>query len=431
MGFFRKFFRGDQDDHPRQTAPLNAQEESEPRPEAPLVPPDSSAAAPASTPAPGEGLATDAVPADSADAQPEPWWASAAQTPPNPDPTALADLPSSANDTVALSTPPSPDEETPTPTEQPEEAAALTEEAPRDDAQTEAEPSEAAEAMHAQEGTRQLDPQSAPKLTSYRTQQGLAATAMRDIGRIRKMNQDSVFALLTTLPRESSDLPIGLFVVADGMGGHDGGEIASRLAIRTVVQQVFAELVLPALDDSMSVALQSLMMTAVEEANAAIWHHAQAIGSDMGTTCTAVLLLGHSLYIGHVGDSRAYLLEDGKLRPLTNDHSAVGRLIQLGQLDPMEAREHPLRNQLYRTVGQLPEVQVDFIYQSLGQATHILLCSDGLWGMVSEELMQQALVNHTWPQDVCHELIALANLAGGEDNISAIVVTLPVAERHP
>jgi|GEM_PF-100211 len=280
-----------------------------------------------------------------------------------------------------------------------------------------------------EEGTHRLSFQSAPRLSSRHSAQGLAAAALRDVGRIRQNNQDSVFATLTTLPREGADLPMGLFVVADGMGGHDSGELASRLAVRSVAQEVISQLIMPALDDAMTEALQPLMVAAVQEANRTIWDHAQTVHSDMGTTCTAVLLMGQALYIAHVGDSRAYLLEAGGLRCLTDDHSAVGRLIQLGQLEPSAARDHPLRSQLYRTVGQQPQVQVDFIYQQFSGSSHLLLCSDGLWGMISEEDLQQALTNNLWPHDACRELIALANLAGGEDNISAIVVTLPIAER--
>jgi serine/threonine protein phosphatase PrpC len=152
------------------------------------------------------------------------------------------------------------------------------------------------------------------------------------------------------------------------------------------------------------------------------------VGSDMGTTCTAALLLGQALYIAHVGDSRAYLRDAGGLRVLTNDHSTVGRLIEMGQLEPSAARDHPLRNQLYRTIGQQREVQVDFVYQPLGNSTHLLLCSDGLWGMVADADLEEVLTTHLWPQDACNELIKRANLAGGEDNISAVVVTLPVVE---
>lgn len=304
--------------------------------------------------------------------------------------------------------------EAPSPTE---ESAAAEHAAPQAEA--------AAPGEESDDGTRQLPSVTAPVVAMLRSQRGLAAAAQRDIGRVREVNQDSVFALLTTVPRDTGDITIGLFIVADGMGGHQGGEIASRLAVSTIVRQVLAELVVPALADDMAAALHPLVVSAVQEANRAVWDHAQSIGSDMGTTCTAALLLGRSLYVGHVGDSRAYIRTPMGMRCITTDHSAVGRLIQLGQLDQEEAREHPLRSQLYRTVGQHPEIPVDFLHESLNDATHLVLCSDGLWSMLDESIILDVLDNTLWPQDACHELIARANLAGGEDNIGVVVVTLP------
>jgi serine/threonine protein phosphatase PrpC len=274
-------------------------------------------------------------------------------------------------------------------------------------------------------GTRPLTKADIPMLAAQRSQRGLAVAALRDIGRVRSVNQDSIFAMTTTLPRESGDVSMGLFIVADGMGGHHGGEIASRLAISTVAHYVLAELVVPALTDGATEALQPLIIAAVQEANRAIWEHAQTVGSDMGTTCTVALLLGRALYLGHVGDSRAYLATPTGLKLITNDHSTVGRLIQVGQLDPAEARDHPLRSQLYRTVGQQSEVIVDFSYQQIGDASRLLLASDGLWSMLDDEILFDVLEHTIWPHDACSELIARANLAGGEDNISAIVVSLP------
>lgn len=256
----------------------------------------------------------------------------------------------------------------------------------------------------------------------HRSSEGLLAAALRDVGRLRHVNQDHVYSLITTLPREESDMVLGLFVVADGMGGHDGGEIASRIAISTVARYVLSQLVGPALDEEFSAALQPLVITAVKEANRAIWEYAQSINSDMGTTCTMALVLGRTLYVGHVGDSRAYVQTPGGLLQVTSDHSAVGRLIQLGQLEPSEAREHPLRSQLYRTIGQQPDVHVDFIQRPIGDATHLLLGSDGLWGMIDENAMEQVLASAARPQEACLALIEQANAAGGEDNISAVVV---------
>jgi serine/threonine protein phosphatase PrpC len=293
------------------------------------------------------------------------------------------------------------------------------------DAPERAAPAESSTVEEEEGGTRPLTAADVPALAALRSRRGLAAAALRDVGRVRQINQDSVFALITTLPRESSDVSLGLFIVADGMGGHHGGEVASRIAISTVAHYILAELVVPALTDGATEALQPLLVAAVQEANRAIWEHAQLVGSDMGTTCSVALLLGKALYVGHVGDSRAYLATPTGLRQITDDHSTVGRLIKLGQLDPAEAREHPLRSQLYRTIGQQPEVLVDFVYQQVGDANHLLMCSDGLWGMLGDDVMLDVLEHSIWPQDACHELIARANLAGGDDNITAIVVTLP------
>ncbi|MEM8531154.1 MAG: protein phosphatase 2C domain-containing protein [Chloroflexota bacterium] len=273
--------------------------------------------------------------------------------------------------------------------------------------------------------TQQLTGSATPTAVPLRSQRGFAAAVLRDVGRVRTINQDSVYALTSSIPRESQDTTMGLFIIADGMGGHDGGEIASRLAVSSVVRQVLTDLLVPAVTDNVSESLQSLMISAVQEANRTIWDYARAHDSDMGTTCTAALVLGNGVYVAHVGDSRAYLRTPTGMQCLTADHSAVGRLIEVGQLDPEEAREHPLRSQLYRTVGQSPDVQVDFTYQPIGDAIQLLVCSDGLWGMLDEEVIIDVLDHSLWPQDACHELIARANLAGGEDNISAVVVSFP------
>lgn len=436
MAFLRRFFRGG---------------EAEAEAVASSGDPPAEGAAPAETPAapagdgavsaaegrPPAAAPTLADPAPSADSPPpaapsadDAWWASS---------TAESDAPATSQSATVSHAPqaaPEPEaDESDSPTAphsllEIERARAQLADNIAADAAPPAEPEPAAEDdPTAIEGTRQLDEESAPAIVAQRSEQGLAAMAMRDIGRVREINQDSVFAMITSLPREASDLMVGLFIVADGMGGHHGGEVASRLAVRTIVHHVLSQLVLPTFDDQPTEALQPLMVTAVQEANRAIWEHAQGAGSDMGTTCTAALLVGHGLYIAHVGDSRAYLYEPGGLKQLTSDHSTVGRLIQLGQLDPSEAREHPLRNQLYRTIGQQAQVSVDFIYQPVSQSSHLLLCSDGLWGMINERLMEQALRRSPWPQDMCSELIALANLAGGDDNISAVVVTLPMGVR--
>lgn len=298
--------------------------------------------------------------------------------------------------------------------------------APLDPEQVPAAPSDRADGTNIL-GTQQLAA-TTPLVAGIASVRGLAAWASRDVGRVRRSNQDSVFSMLMSLPNGESDIPVGLFVVADGMGGHTGGEIASRRAIETVMVTVLEQLSLPAMaDEEPGNTLPLIMVSAVQEANARIWQEAQENGSDMGTTCTAVLLVGDGLYIAHVGDSRAYLYTAAGLQPITTDHSTVGRLIAMKQISADEARTHPLRNQLYRTIGQHPQVQVDSIYQSTAGISHLLLCSDGLWGMVDDDELQIIIGESPWPYDACQRMIARANLAGGEDNISAVVISLPAA----
>ena len=297
----------------------------------------------------------------------------------------------------------------------------------------EAEPRPASPPEAADEATRPLSPSAAPADEQIELGQPgtvpqrvahLHAAALRDIGQVRQVNQDHVYTLVTSLPRQESDMLVGLFVVADGMGGHEGGEIASRIAVSVVTRHILGELVVPVLDDSFAAALQPLVVEAVKDANRAIWDQARLQGSDMGTTCTAALIVGRTMYIGHVGDSRAYLMTGGQLQQVTGDHSAVGRLIQLGQLDPIDAREHPMRSQLYRTVGQQADVQVDLVQRPLGDASHLVLCSDGLWSLIDDDLIQSIVAEAATPELCCQQLVDAANAAGGDDNISVVVVSL-------
>ncbi len=268
---------------------------------------------------------------------------------------------------------------------------------------------------------------SAPQLMALLGERMTGAAALRDIGRERSENQDHCFALWSSFPTDTQAQPSGLFVVADGMGGHEGGAEASRLAVQTVVQTVLAELFEPLAAGEQPLP-QPIMQSAVQGANAAVYSAAQAAGNDMGTTCTAAVLLGRDLIISHVGDSRAVLVGGGQGKVLTNDHSAVGRLIAIGALTADEAREHPLRNQLYRTVGQHPDVQVDVVTYHLRDESHLVLCSDGLWGLVPQEELVDIVTESPSPSHAARQLIARANLLGGHDNISAVVVALPAAE---
>jgi PPM family protein phosphatase len=253
----------------------------------------------------------------------------------------------------------------------------------------------------------------------------LIAGCAQAVGIQRDHNEDALFTLTTTLASDVRQIPFGLYIIADGMGGHQHGEVASALAIRAMAGHVIRELYLPLfhlIDRPPRHSLQETMETGVEEANQAV------LKKDMGggTTLTATLILGDRLTIAHVGDSRAYLIDmDRKVEVLTRDHSLVKRLVELGQISPAEAAIHPQRNVLYRALGQGEPFVPDIITAPLPHPGYLLLCSDGLWGVVEQEEIIDAIFNTPHPEKACQKLVELANAAGGPDNISAILVRIP------
>jgi protein phosphatase len=147
------------------------------------------------------------------------------------------------------------------------------------------------------------------------------------------------------------------------------------------------------------------------------------MGSDMGSTIVMAVADGNQVCTGHVGDSRAYLINDQGIRALTTDHSLVERLIDTGQITREEARHHPQRNVIYRTMGDKPKLEVETAVHNFSQGDHLLLCSDGLNGMVTDEVIRQIVMEaSSSPQDACDRLIQAANAAGGDDNITVVVL---------
>ncbi len=246
----------------------------------------------------------------------------------------------------------------------------------------------------------------------------------QSVGRQRELNEDSLFALTTTVAGNTSNPPFGLFIIADGMGGHQYGEVASNTAIRVIsgyVMKKFHNTLfnLPTLPVDES--LQEILQAAVMEAQRAVLR--EAPGS--GTTVTAALILGQQLTIAHVGDSRAYLLyNDQRMEAATRDHSLVRRLEELGQITSAEAAVHPQRNVLYRALGQGESLEPDVVTTPFPLGGYMLLCSDGLWGVVPEEEIRKTIYEAPTLQRACQNLIAAANAAGGPDNISAVLVQL-------
>lgn len=245
------------------------------------------------------------------------------------------------------------------------------------------------------------------------------------VGMQRDHNEDSLFTLATCLTNEQNYLPFGLFIVADGMGGHQHGEIASGIAVHTLSSYLLRKLYLPLLSqppNPPNVSLQEIMQEGVQEAHRAIRKNV----SGGGTTLTAAILFGSQMVLAHVGDSRAYIIRPGgEVTPLTRDHSLVKRLVELGQITVEEASIHPQRNVLYRALGQGEPFDPDIQTMHLSQGGYLLLCSDGLWNMVGESEIHSIVYSNPEPEIACQKLVEAANKAGGPDNISAILVRLP------
>ena len=244
--------------------------------------------------------------------------------------------------------------------------------------------------------------------------------------RAGRNNEDSLFSLtLAAGAGSSASLSLGLYLVADGMGGHMDGDIASRTACAVIREELFQSCVVPALQ-GMSLGTDSVvaqMQQAIEQANNRIRELAAAGGSNMGTTAVLALVVGDRLYVANVGDSRAYLWSREGLRQITEDHSHVFTLKKKGVIEEEEIYTHPRRNEIYRSLGFTPAVKVDCFQEFLAAGDLLLLCSDGLWEMLrTSGIADVLMLNLGDPQVICDELVNRANAAGGDDNISVVVV---------
>ena len=243
-----------------------------------------------------------------------------------------------------------------------------------------------------------------------------------DVGLVRSHNEDASLVVESVFEGDQAAETVGLFVVADGMGGHQAGEVASALAARMVAGRLMQDVYIPYLrqvtHQADQLPLTEALQQAVEAANQAV--HDQVPGS--GTTLTCALVINARVYLAHVGDSRAYLYYNQELKQLTRDHTYVDKLVELGQISLEAAAVHPQRNVLYRAVGQGDQLEIDIHLLDLPNSGRLLLCSDGLWGMLSDSIIQAVLASAHSPQDACQELIAAANEAGGRDNITAVVI---------
>jgi serine/threonine protein phosphatase PrpC len=255
---------------------------------------------------------------------------------------------------------------------------------------------------------------------------GLHVGRLSDIGRERERNEDSFFVFSAHLQHDNGQESFGLFIVADGMGGHQQGEVASALATRTVAVQILEDVYLPYLSHDQSVTnkpINEALIAAVEQANLVVREQTP----EGGTTLTAALVMGNNAYLAHIGDTRAYLLTSDSIKQITKDHSLAKRLEELGQGSSTELAK--VQNVLYRALGQDSTIEVDIHIQHLPPASSLLLCSDGLWGLVEAETIRTRVNNSATPQEACEHLISTANDNGGHDNITAVLVAVGVESK--
>jgi protein phosphatase len=247
----------------------------------------------------------------------------------------------------------------------------------------------------------------------------LAVAARTDVGRVRRGNEDSLHA--------DANPYRGIFIVADGMGGHAAGEVASEMAVQIVSKD------LATVNDIESSDSRERVSDALRDANRAVYERTrkEVEKAGMGTTVSALLLSDTHYLIGHVGDSRIYLVREGAMSQLTRDHSLVQEQVDAGILTPDQARKHPQSNVITRCIGMADDIQVDVLEGEAKMGDCFLLASDGLTGLVEDRRIQQLLLSKAGPARIVDALIYEANNNGGNDNITAIVVRVLPHEPVP
>jgi PPM family protein phosphatase len=252
----------------------------------------------------------------------------------------------------------------------------------------------------------------------------LIAACGQSVGKQRDLNEDSLLTISSSLAGNHNNQPFGLYIIADGMGGHQYGEVASDSAIRAASGHILRKL-MPALYNVPAIPPSDTMMEIIQGAIEDAQQVVQKEAPGSGTTLTIALVMGQQVTFGHVGDSRAYFIyKDGRIEAITRDHSLVQRLLELGQITAAEAAVHPNRNVLYRALGQGDVLEPDLAIKPFPLSGYLLLCSDGLWNVISEDDIRNIVLNAPNLQIACNKLVAAANTAGGPDNISVILVQM-------
>jgi serine/threonine protein phosphatase PrpC len=242
-----------------------------------------------------------------------------------------------------------------------------------------------------------------------------------DVGRVRQSNEDCLVAVTSLQQGDAVSPYYGLFVVADGMGGHEMGERASLLAAQTFSREVIGKFGVQWMGGTSENAesIQEVLESAMLLANQAVMMNLP--GS--GTTLTAALVFSRQVFLTHIGDSRAYFI--GKeIRQITHDHSLVQRLVDQGHISTEEAGRFAQRNVLLKAVGQVEGIETDFLTVPWEQGSRLMLCTDGLWGVLSDSEILRISKNYASPQDAAVALARQANTMGGPDNITAVIVEM-------
>jgi protein phosphatase len=240
---------------------------------------------------------------------------------------------------------------------------------------------------------------------------GIDFGGLSEVGTVREENQDSI-----RIPDPSLPLERGLlWALADGMGGLSHGKLASSLALETIYEEFYGA----------RNPIPKSLGKGIESANARLLSKATGLGSArMGTTVTAAIVSGDRLYIGHVGDSRAYLIRQGRTKCLTSDHTMVGDLVRMKVLSPDKVRGHAQRSILNRAVGLELFVRADILELGIIDGDRIVLCSDGLWGSVEDDEIGELALSRDDPDEASRELVDLALDRGSDDNVSVIVLNI-------
>jgi PPM family protein phosphatase len=268
----------------------------------------------------------------------------------------------------------------------------------------------------------EIQPEEAKIGTVHQLAPGLHIGRLTNVGQVRERNEDSMYTIESVVQYDYGQELIGLLIVADGMGGHEKGDVASSVAARATASYILKDLYLPGLitnNKTPSPPINEVLKAAVENANTLV----QEAAPDGGTTLTAALIMGNNAYIAHVGDSRAYFIDKDKIKQITQDHSLAQRLKDIGQATPEQVAQ--VEHVLYRAIGQASTIDVDIYSQHLPPGTSILLCSDGLWkGINNDETLKEIINASATPQAACEKLIGLANKNGGEDNITGVIASI-------